>query len=118
MNETTALRVALADALLIMDARQLAELLAEVEKHLAATTEVHDRRGGPEHLARMMDGYKVVQFRVTQELDITCGHETRAEQLRFVCIGCEGFPFDPTVSEACTMCGQLDMVEVDRIEPR
>ena len=109
---------ALGAALHLMDAEQLVALLAEVEKDLAATAEVHDRRGRPEHLARLIDGYKIVQFRITQEIEITNGKETRAKQLRFVCVQCEGFPFDPTFSDVCIACGSISLIEVDRIEPR
>jgi len=104
-------------ALQLMDAEQLADLLAHIKSDLAATTEVHDRRGGPEHLALMMDGYKIVQFRITQEIEITRGNEARAEQLRFVCVQCDGFPVDP-MPAICIRCGSASMIEIDRIEPR
>ena len=84
-DETTAYQRILSTALQLMDADQLAELLSEVANDLAATTEVHDRRGATEHLANMIDGYKIVQFRVTQELEIKNDNEARAQQLRFVC---------------------------------
>ena len=51
----------LSAALHLMDADQHAELLSEVAKDVAATTEVHDRRGAPERQARMIDGYKIVR---------------------------------------------------------
>ncbi len=113
-----AFQTALSAALRLMDAEQLAELRTEVAKDLAATTEVYDRRGAPDHLASMIDGYKIVQFRITQEIEITDGKEARAQQIRFVCIQCEGFPFDPTFSDVCIACGSISLVEVDRIEPR
>ena len=60
-----------------------------------------------------IDGFKRIQFRVGQQLDIAEGKHALAQEIAMVCIECH-LPFSPLQSQRCLGCDSDKWIEVDR----
>ena len=115
-GEHSAFSSMLEKALRLMSAKELTELLREVNSQLEATETVNSRNPSS-HLSGHIDGLKRIQFRVGQFIDIAEGSYILSEEFKMVCIKCNLPVFD--FRKPCPVCESFKWFEVDhRGHPR
>ena len=99
-------------AIRLMTSEQLTALLDDVTISLTSAESVWD--DDPTGFGTgFIEGFKRIQFRVGQQLDIAEGEHIPSQEFAMVCIECH-LPFSPLQNQHCIGCGSDKWIEVDR----